>query len=55
MSLITGPHSWFGFHKGNESVECGGVMFFFSNSDAAEPLRTFVKQGQFPALLFRKP
>ena len=55
VSLITGPHSWFGFHKGNESVECGGVMFFFSNSDAAEPLRTFVKQGQFPALLFRKP
>jgi len=54
VSLITGPNSWFGYIKGNESVECGGVLFSFSNSDAAEPLRTFVNQGQFPALLFRK-
>ena len=54
VSLITGPHSWFGFHKGNESVECGGVLFSFSNSHAAEAVRTFVNKGQFPALLFRK-
>ena len=54
VSFITGPHSWFGFRKGNESVECSGVLFSFSNSEAAESHRTFVYQGQFPALLFQK-
>ena len=54
VSLITGPHSWFGFTKGNEFVECSGVLFSFSNSEAAESHRTFVYQGQFPALLFQK-
>jgi len=53
VSLITGPHSWFG-KEGKASVECGEVVFSLSDSDAAEPHRTFVSQGQFPALLFRK-
>ena len=54
VSLITGPHSWYGYINGKASVECGGVLFTFSNSDAAEPHRTSVTQGQFPVLLFRK-
>jgi len=54
VSLITGPRSCFGFIQGNESVECSGVLFSFSNSEAAESLRTFVYKGQFPALRFRK-
>ena len=52
VSLITGPHSWFGFYKGNDSVECGGVLFSFSNSNAAEPKRTFVSKASFPLCFF---
>ena len=53
VSLITGPHSWFG-NEGKASFECGEAVFSFSNSHAAERNRTSVKQGQFPVLLFRK-
>ena len=52
-SHITGPPSWYGV-EGKTSVECGGVVISFSDSDAAEPFRTSVTQGQFPILLFRR-
>ena len=54
VSRITGPSSWFGV-KGKTSVECGGVVFSFSNSEVSAGISngTSVKDGQFPALLFR--
>ena len=50
VSLIKGPNSWFG-NKGQESVECEGVRFIFSSSNASTN-STSVSCGQFPAFLF---
>jgi len=50
VSLIKGPKSWYG-NQGRESVECEGVRFTFSSSDASRN-GTSVIQGQFPAFIF---
>ena len=50
VSLIKGPDSWFG-KKGRESVECEGVQFTFTSSDASSN-STSVTGGQFPAFIF---
>lgn len=47
VSRITGSRSCYG-EKGKTSVECGGVVFSFSDSDAAESNGTSVTDGQFP-------
>ncbi|KAL9956980.1 hypothetical protein ACROYT_G038551 [Oculina patagonica] len=54
MSLSKGHHPWLG-QKGKATVECGGVVFSFSNSDAfnTDSNGTSVTKGQFPSLLFR--
>ena len=50
VSLIKGPKSWYG-EDGRVSVECEGVRFTFSSSDAS-PNGTSVRGGQFPAFIF---
>ena len=50
VSLITGPHSWYG-EKGATSVEFQAVQFTFSCSVASSN-NTSETRGQFPSLLF---
>ena len=50
VSLIKGPRSWHG-GEGRESVECEGVRFTFTSSDAS-PNGTSETRGQFPAFIF---
>ena len=50
VSLIKGPNSWHG-KEGRESVECEGVRFTFTSSDASSN-GTSVYGGQFPAFIF---
>ena len=52
VSLISGDESWYG-EEGRATVECGGVVFTFSNSEQKDSSNgTNVSRGQFPALLF---
>ena len=50
VSLVKGPTSWYG-NKGRESVECEGVRFTFTSSDASSN-GTSVTNGQFSAFIF---
>ena len=49
VSLIKGPNSWYG-EDGQVSVECEGVRFTFTSSDASSN-NTSETRGQFPALI----
>ena len=50
VSLIKGPNSWYG-EAGRASVECEGVRFTFTSSDASSN-NTSETRGQFPAFIF---
>jgi len=50
VSLIKGPNSWYS-EDGRASVECEGVRFTFTSSDAS-PNGTSETRGQFPAFIF---
>ena len=50
VSLIKGPKSWYG-EDGRASVECEGVQFTFTSSDASTN-NTSVTRGQFEAFIF---
>ena len=50
VSLIKGPNSWYG-EDGQVSVECEGVQFTFTSSDASSN-NTSETRGQFPAFIF---
>ena len=50
VSLIKGPNSWHG-NQGRISVECKGVQFTFTSSDASSN-QTSETYGQFPAFIF---
>ena len=50
VSLIKGPNSWYG-DGGRASVECEGVRFTFTSSDASSN-GTSVNGGQFLAFIF---
>ena len=52
VSLVNGDLSWYG-GEGKRSVECFGVIFWFSNSEEkTDNNNTDMNFGQFPALLF---
>ena len=50
VSLIKGPNSWYG-EAGQASVECEGIRFTFTFSDASSN-NTYDTGGQFPAFIF---
>ena len=50
VSLIKGPNSWYG-EDGRVSVECEGVRFTFTSSDASSN-NTSETRGQFPVFIF---
>jgi len=50
VSLIKGPKSWYG-ENGRAIVECVGVRFTFTSSDASSN-QTSETRGQFPAFIF---
>ena len=50
VSLIKGPQSWYG-EEGRASVECQGVRFTFTSSDASSN-NTSETRGQFAAFIF---
>ena len=50
VSLMKGPNSWYG-EAGRTSVECEGIRFTFTSSDASCN-NTSETRGQFPAFIF---